>query len=141
MSPIRRTFLAAMFTVASGLLAGCGSDRATAPAQLGILSTWNLATANGAPLPFTVPGITPRLDVTSDKLVLKTDGTFTESTQANSISGTTVTPQTIPDGGTYTLSGTSATFVFTDGTVGVGTFTATTLTMTLPTVVLGYRKQ
>jgi hypothetical protein len=141
MSPTRRTFIAAVFTVASVLLVGCGSDRATAPAQLGILSTWNLVTANGAPLPFTVPGITPRLDVTSDKLVLKTDGTFTESTQANSINGTTVTPQTIPDGGTYTLTGTSATFVFTDGTVGVATITATTLSVVLPTVALVYQKQ
>jgi hypothetical protein len=141
MSPTRRTLIASICTVASVLLVGCGSDHATDPAQLGILSSWNLVTANGAPLPFTVPGITPRLDVLSDKLVLKTNGTFTESTEARSISGTTVTPQTIPDGGTYTVSGTSATFVFNDGTVGVGTITATTLSMTLPTVALVYQKQ
>jgi hypothetical protein len=141
MSPTRRTLIASICTVASVLLVGCGSDHATDPAQLGILSSWNLVTANGAPLPFTVPGITPRLDVLSDKLVLKTNGTFTESTGARSISGTTVTPQTIPDGGTYTVSGTSATFVFNDGTVGVGTITATTLSMTLPTVALVYQKQ
>jgi hypothetical protein len=141
MSPTRRTLIASICTVASVLLVGCGSDHATDPAQLGIRSSWNLVTANGAPLPFTVPGITPRLDVLSDKLVLKTNGTFTESTEARSISGTTVTPQTIPDGGTYTVSGTSATFVFNDGTVGVGTITATTLSMTLPTVALVYQKQ
>jgi hypothetical protein len=80
MSPTRRTLIASICTVASVLLVGCGSDHATDPAQLGILSSWNLVTANGAPLPFTVPGITPRLDVLSDKLVLKTNGTFTEST-------------------------------------------------------------
>ena len=129
-----------MCSVVSALLVGCGSDHGTDPSQTGVASTWNLATANGAPLPFTVPGITPRLDVLSDKLVLKTNGTFTESTEARSINGTTVTPQTIPDGGTYTVSGTSATFVFNDGTVGVGTITATTLSMTLPTVALVYQK-
>ena len=141
MSPSRRTLIAAVCTVASVLLVGCGSDHGTDPSQVGIASTWNLATANGAPLPFTVPGITPRLDVLSDKLVLKTNGTFTETTEARSINGTTVTPQTIPDGGTYTVNGTSATFVFNDGTVGVGTITATTLSMTLPTVALVYQKQ
>jgi hypothetical protein len=141
MSPTRRTLIASICTVASVLLVGCGSDHATDPAQLGILSSWNLVTANGAPLPFTVPGIIPRLDVLSDKLVLKTNGTFTESTQAQTVSGTTVTPQTIPDGGTYTVNGTSATFVFNDGTVGVGTITATTLSMTLPTVALVYQKE
>jgi len=141
MLPTRRTLIAAMCTVASVLLAGCGSDHGTDPAQLGIASSWNLATANGAPLPFTVPGFNPRLDVLSDKLVLLTNGTFTESTQAQTVSGTTVTPQTIPDGGTYTVTGTSATFVFNDGTVGVGTITATTLSMTLPTVALVYQKQ
>jgi hypothetical protein len=140
MSPTRRTFITAMCTIASALLVGCGSDRATDPSQVGVLSSWNLVTANGKPLPFTVPGITPRLDVLSDKLVLLVNGTFTESTQAQSISGSTVTPQTIPDGGTYTLTGTTATFVFTDGTVGLGTFAGTTLTLTLPTVVLGYQK-
>jgi len=136
---MRRT-LAIVCTAAAVFLAGCGSDDSTSPTQASVAGTWNLTTVNGASLPFTIQA-TPKIEVLSDQLVVSANGTFTESTQTRTTNGTSVTLQTVPDGGTYSLNGTAATFIFNDGTTGAGTVTATGLIVAFPGVSLSYQKQ
>ena len=130
----------AIVCTAAVFLAGCDSDDTTGPTQSSVAGTWNLTTVNGSPLPFTIQ-TTPKIEVVSDQLVVSANGTFTESTQTRTTNGTTVTNQTIPDGGTYSLNGTAATFIFNDGTTGAGTISSTTLTVALPGLSLVYQKQ
>ncbi|PYP77215.1 MAG: hypothetical protein DMD35_15820 [Gemmatimonadetes bacterium] len=125
-----RRMLATVCTIATVVLAGCGSDSSTAPTQASLAGTWNLTTVNGAALPFAVQ-LNPLVEILSDQLVLATNGTFTQSTQARFTDGATVTTQVIPDGGTYTLSGTAATFRFTDGSSGTATLSSAGNTFTV----------
>ncbi len=136
---MRRT-LAIVCTAAAVFLAGCGSDDSTSPTQAAVAGTWNLSTVNGASLPFIIQ-TTPKIEVLSDQLVVSANGTFTESTQTRTTNGTAVTLETVPDGGTYSLNGTAATFIFNDGTTGAGTLTATGLIVAFPGVSLSYQKQ
>jgi hypothetical protein len=136
---MRRTF-AIVCTAAAVFLAGCGSDDSTNPTQAAVAGTWNLTTVNGASLPFIIQA-TPKIEVLSDQLVVSANGTFTESTQTRTTNGTAVTLETVPDGGTYSLNGTAATFIFNDGTTGAGTLTTTGLIVAFPGVSLSYQKQ
>jgi hypothetical protein len=122
------------------LFAGCDSDDSTGPTQASVVGMWNLTTVNGAVLPFTIQS-TPKIEVLSDQLVVSANGTFTEATQTRTTNGTTVTLETVPDGGTYSLNGTAVTFIFTDGSTGAGTVSGTTLIVAFPGVSLVYQKQ
>jgi Lipocalin-like domain len=135
-----RRMLAIVCTAATVLFAGCDSDDSTGPTQSSVAGTWNLTTVNGSPLPFTIQ-VTPKIEVLSDQLVVSANGTFTESTQTRTTNGTAVTLATVPDGGTYSLSGTAVTFIFNDGTTGAGTVSATSLIVAFPGVSLSYQKQ
>jgi hypothetical protein len=135
-----RRMLAIVCTAATVLLAGCDSGDTTVPTQNAVSGTWNLTTVNGSPLPFTIQS-TPKIEVVSDQLVVSANGTFTESTQTRTTNGTTITTQTIPDAGTYSLNGTAATFIFNDGTTGAGTVSGNTLTVAMTGVSLVYQKQ
>ena len=132
--------LTTAFTIATVLLAGCDSDDTTGPSQNSVSGTWNLTTVNGSALPFTLQS-TPKIEVLSDQLVVSANGTFTESTQLRFTNGTIVTTQTIADAGTYSLSGTAATFIYNDGTTGAGTVSGNTLTVAEPGLSLVYQKQ
>ena len=135
-----RRMLAIACTVATVLLAGCDSNETTAPTENSVAGTWNLTTVNGAPLPYTVQS-TPKIEVLGDQLVVSENGTFTSSTQLRFTNGTTITTQTGTDGGTYTLNGTAATFIFNSGTTGTGTVSGNTLTVAEAGVSLVYQKQ
>lgn len=135
-----RRMLAIACAVATVLLAGCDSTETTAPTDNAVAGTWNLTTVNGSPLPYTVQS-TPKIEVVGDQLVVSADGTFTVSTQLRITNGTTVTTQTETDGGTYSLNGTAATFIFNGGTTGTGTVSGNTLTVAEAGVSLVYQKQ
>jgi hypothetical protein len=135
-----RRMLAIVCTAATVLLAGCDSDDTTGPTQSSVAGTWNLTTVNGSALPYTLQP-TPKIEILSDQLVVSANGTFTESTQIRFTNGTTVTTETIPDAGTYSLNGTSATFIYNDGSTGAGTISGNTLTVAAPGLSLVYQKQ
>jgi hypothetical protein len=137
---VMRRALATVCTVAMAFLAGCGSDGPTLPTQASVAGTWNLTTVNGATLPFTLQA-SPKVEVLSDQLIVAANGTFTESTQLRLTDGTTVTTTTVPDGGTYTLSGTSATLNFNDGTQAAGIVSGNTFTVALSGLSLVWKKQ
>ena len=137
---MRRIF-AVVCTAAMALVAGCGSDGPTLPTQASVAGTWNLTTVNGAPLPFILQAANPKTEVLSDQLVVAANGTFTESTQLRYTSGTAVTTETLPDGGTYTLSGSAATLNFNDGTSTAGIVSGNTFTVATSGISLVWTKQ
>ena len=136
-----RRILVSVFTAATVLLSACGSDSTTAPTPTSIAGTWNLTTVNGAALPFVLQAANPKIEILSDQIVILSNGSFTQSTQARATSGTTITTQTIPDGGTYTLNGTAATFTFTDGGSETATVSGNTMTIAETGLSLVYNKQ
>jgi hypothetical protein len=132
--------LAIVCTAATVLLAGCDSDATTVSTGNGVSGTWNLTTVNGAPLPFVIQS-TPRIELVSEQLVVSGNGTFTQASQVRTTSGTTVSTQTLSTGGTYTQSGTTASFIFNDGTTGAGTVSGNSLAVAKPGRAYVYAKQ
>ena len=135
-----RRLLSIVCTAAAVLLAGCDSDDSTGPTENAVSGTWNLTTVNGAPLPF-VTQSTPKIELVSEQLVVSANGTFIQASQVRTTSGTTVSNQTISSAGTYTLSGTTASFIFNDGTTGAGTVSSNSLTVAKPGRAYVYQKQ
>jgi len=136
-----RRMLVSVFTVATVLLSACGSDSSTNPTPTSIAGTWNLSTVNGAALPYVLQAANPKVEIISDQIVISANGTFTQSTQARITQGTTVSTSTLPDNGTYSLTGTAATFVFSDGSAGTATVSNNTLTIAESGISLVYIKQ
>ena len=92
------------FLVLSFVLAACGSDSSTEPSA--IVGTWTLQTINGSALPFVLEqSATEKSEILSEVVTISAGGTFTESTTLRSTVNGTVTTQSFPDGGTYTVSG------------------------------------
>src|SRR5262245_11851535 len=86
----------------------CAGDSSTAPPAEQLAGTWTLQTVNGAPLPFViVQSATNTLEVLSDVCVIASTGSFTHTTTFRSTSDGVVTTESIPDTGSYTLSGTT----------------------------------
>lgn len=135
-----RRMLAIVCTVATVLVAGCNTDETTVPTDNAFVGTWSLSTVNGAPLPYTIQA-TPKIELVGDQLVVSASGTFAVSSQLRITNGTTITTQTASDGGTYSVNGTEATFIFNGGTTGDATVSGNTLTVAEPGVTLVYQKQ
>jgi hypothetical protein len=131
-----RTLLA----VCAVLLAlGCGDS--TAPAG-SVAGTWNLKTVNGFSVPFVSPqGGGSTVELTSDVITATASGTFTQMTVVKTTTGGQVTIDSIPDAGTYTISGHTVTFDFTsDAPTGSGDLDGSTLTVRTD-ITLVYKRQ
>ena len=124
-----RRLLAITFALAAVTLAGCGSDTSLGPTHASISGTWNLTTIDGLSLPYVAQAANPKIEVLSDQLLVDADGTFTESAQLRFTTGSTVTTQAYDASGTYTVSGTKASFGWSDGSIGSATISGTTITV------------
>jgi hypothetical protein len=111
------------------LAMGCGDSTAPTVSAAG---TWTLKSVNGFPVPFTAPqGNGDYVELTSDVITATATGTFTQTTVVKTSTGGQVTTQSIPDNGTYSVSGNSVTFTFASGSPsGSGTIDGNTLTVT-----------
>jgi hypothetical protein len=118
-------------------LMGCGgSDNSTTGPTLASLSgTWNLQTANGTPLPFTVSsagGI--KTEILSSVVTVAANGTFTQVSQFRTTINGQISLMTLPSSGTISLSGTLVTVTVTGSGAGTGTLNSSTMfTVTDPT--------
>ena len=135
-----RRMLAILGTVATAVLVGCDSNGTTVPTENAVSGTWNLASVNGAPLPYVMQS-TPKIELMSDQLVVSANGTFTQASQVRITNGGTITNENRNDAGTYTLVGTAATFIFNGGATGAGTVSGTTLTVAQLGTSRVYQKQ
>lgn len=105
------------------------------------LRTFVLRTVNGSPLPAAVFDSVSRglrLEALSGTFVLNPNGTFTSVTQLRQIASGVVTDRTSTCSGTFTIAGTTATFVGTEITADcAGTFTGVLVENTLTTFIRG----
>ncbi|HEX6576074.1 MAG TPA: hypothetical protein VF042_13990 [Gemmatimonadaceae bacterium] len=119
----------------------CSGD-STGPTQSSVAGTWNLQTINGAALPFVVAQTgANKVEITGDVLTVTNSGSFTEITTIRTTQNGASTTQTVPDAGTYVLNGNNVTFQFqSDGSVGSGTVSGGTLTVSQTGLSLIYKK-
>jgi hypothetical protein len=138
-----RTLFATLCTAAV-LLSGCGSDGsggATNPQSASPVGTWNLTTADGAPLPFAffVRGV--KYEILWDKYVFLPDGSFTETYQLRDTDGTIVGLEDLYDSGTWKLTGTTFVITYADnGATASGTFSNNTVTLTQLGALMVYNR-
>lgn len=122
----------------------CGDD-STGPGtvQESVVGTWTLTSVNGSALPYTVEQSgANKIEVMSDVLTVGAGGAFTQLTTVRITQNGVVTTQSLPDAGTYTVSGTAVTFRFdSDGSSGTGTLNGKTLTVAAEGLSLVYAKQ
>ena len=78
-----------------------------------VAGDWRLQTVDGLQLPFTLTqNDVDRLELTGESMTLFASGRFTMVTTFRVTDGSSVFPESIPDEGTYTVSGSSVTFRF-----------------------------
>jgi hypothetical protein len=110
----------------AGALAAC--DRTTSP-KGGMEATFDLKSINGTSLPYTKTLGTATLRITSDALVLHSDGSYEDSTTYGDQSGASMQLSTTIERGTYSVSGNRITFTSkTTGGRYSGSLDGTTLT-------------
>jgi hypothetical protein len=122
-----------------GTLAAC--DRTTSP-KGAMDATFDLKSINGTSLPYTKTLGTATLRITSDVLVLRTDGSYEDSTTYAVPYGQSLQMSTTIERGKYSISGTSISF--TDRTNGGrygGTIEGTTLTQSVNGLTPVYEKR
>src|SRR5215467_5319403 len=119
---MRRLFLMAALPLA---LMACGSDNNT-PTIVSLAGTWNLSTANGTALPFTISPGPPKIELLSASVVVGATGAFTGTEQIRTTVNGTATTTTSNLAGTITASGTLVTVVITGSGTVTGTLTGTT---------------
>ena len=122
---MRRLFLTAALPLA---LMACGSDNNNTPTVVSLAGTWNLTTANGTALPFTISNTGgTKVELLSATVTVLTTGAFTGTEAVRTTVGTgTPTTSNLPLSGTITASGTLVTVTLTGSTAVQGTLTGTT---------------
>ena len=128
----RRAFLVLAFA-----LAACSSS--TAPTS--IAGTWTLQTINGASLPFVIAQSgSDKSEILADVITLTGAGTYTETTTFRVTLSGVATTQSIPDGGTYTVSGSTLTIHPDDGSTGTATWSGNTITAAVEGFTFVYKR-
>jgi len=108
-------------------LMACGSDTETPITVATLAGTWNLTTANGAALPFTITTTPAKVELLSATVVVAATGSFAGTEQTRTTVGTgTPTTATLPIAGTISLSGTLVTVSITGSTAVSGTLISST---------------
>jgi hypothetical protein len=106
---------------------------ATGPSPVGVVGTWRLQSVDGRPLPFTLPeeesGGADKLEVTAEVITTLDSGSFTMLTTFRVTDGSDVFPESIPDGGTYAVNGSTATFTYSDGGTAPATVSGNVMTL------------
>jgi hypothetical protein len=130
-----------IFFALLALTLACSND-STAPTAASVAGTWNLQSVNGTALPFIVAQTgTNKVEITADVLTATPSGSFTEITTIRTTQNGVATTQTSPDAGSYVLNGNNVTFQFqSDGSIGAGTISGNTLTVSDAGLSLIYKK-
>lgn len=136
-APMKKLFLAFLCVTLA-----CSSD-STGPTEASVAGTWTLQSINGTNLPFVFAQTgANKAEITADVLTVTSSGSFTQITTVRITENGQVTTQTVPDAGSYVLNGTNVTFQFqSDGSIGTGTVSGGTLTVSTPGFSYIYKKQ
>jgi hypothetical protein len=115
---LRNTLRAGVLAVA---LAGCSDS--TGPDTDDLVGSYDLITIDGASLPVIVDQIgEDKAEITMGTVTLDEDGTFGDVTELRITEGGVVTTEVVSTQGTWTVSGSTVTFVPNDGS---GNYTMT----------------
>lgn len=130
--PARVPFVSRFYQAAVGsalvAAAACGGKDATGPNN-GVTGQYPLRTVNGRSLPAVVfQSGANRIDVTAGNLSLNSDQTFSISLTLAVVSGGRTSSETSTDNGTYTQTGSSLTFRYSDGSTSTGSVNGGTVT-------------
>ena len=146
-----RRIRAVSCVIAAVVLAGCGSDKATSPADQGpttVSGVFALRSVNQKALPYSFTAPPPDTDVvlaiTSDRITLQQDGTFTEVTTMTAVvQGQTIGPATSTTNGTYvyTPSTRGISLLANGGASITGTVLNDTMTLKDDTDTLVFKRQ
>ena len=108
---LRNTLRAGVFAVA---LAGCSDS--TGPDTDDLVGSYDLITVDGAGLPVIVDQIgEDKAEITMGTVTLDEDGTFGDVTELRITEAGVVTTEVVSTQGTWTVSGSTVTFVPNDG--------------------------
>ena len=131
-----------LFLLLLPLALACGGDLTTEPAQVSVAGTWELQSVNGSALPFVVAQ-TPssKVEVMGDVITALSSGTWTEILEVRSTQNGQSTTQSVTDAGSFTMNGTSVTFVASDGSSGSGFVTGNTFTLSMDGFARVYKKK
>ena len=122
---LRRSLLSLLVSL---LILSC-SD-ASGPGR-GVAGTWRLETINGQALPFALPDEpVDKLEVTAEVITLVPPRSLSIVTTFRVTDGGNVFSETIPDGGTYVVDGSTVRLTWdSDGTTTPATVTGNTMTL------------
>lgn len=97
----------------------------------GVAGTWRLEKVNGSALPFTLPDEpVDKLELTGEVITLVPPRTLTIVTTFRVTDGSNVYSESIPDGGTYSVNGSTVTLTWdSDGTTDTATVNGNTMTL------------
>lgn len=132
-----KPLLALALGAALATLAACGSDATNGTGPMDVSGSYNLATVDGSSLPYTVPGTGDNVIVVSGAAAtLNADNSYTVS---GSVTENGSDSQLLTDAGTYSVSGSSVTFVSSTfgGASYSGVATSSTITATVPGLIVG----
>jgi hypothetical protein len=138
----RRGHAVGFALAALSLLAGCGGDSSTNPTA-GIAGSYSLISVDGTPLPFLIVDQgTFRVEILDEKLVVTSDAKYATLAHLRITENGQETTITEQDAGTYTVSGSTVTFVSADPQIGtnVATIDGGTLTVKGGMFVLVYQR-
>lgn len=136
-----RKLVAFFAALAIGVVAACGGDSTTQPTMASLDGSWSLQTVNGAALPFVAAQSGQDKEEIMSDVFTTSSGTFAEQmTVRTTISGQ-ATMDTLPDSGSYALSGSTVTFTFSDSSTASGTVSGNTMTFVESGYRFVYKKQ
>jgi hypothetical protein len=122
---MRRSFL---YLLSSLVILACGETTAPQRPEVG---TWRLETVDGKSLPFTLdePDV-DKYELTGETITLLATGRVTMMTSLRVTDNGNVSLESVPDGGTFTVNGSTVTFRFdSDGSTPIATVTGDTMTL------------
>lgn len=125
-----------------GLAIGCGNDSPSAPTLASVAGTWVLASVNGSPAPFVFSQSgTTKSEIVSNVVTITSSGGYTSVFQVRTTVNGQATTMTTTDAGSVSLQGTTIRVQSSGGTVYNGTISGDTLTLTMDTFLLAFRRQ
>lgn len=129
-----------VLAIAAVSLLGCGGDSSGPGASA--VGTWNLVTINGSPLPATIiQAPTYRLEILSDRFVLSSNGTMSDTFTYRETENGTATTTTETDNGTWSQNNTALTITYSDGTSQTAAVSNDTFTISEQGFVFLYERE
>lgn len=123
------------------LSAACGSDAPSAPAAPSAVGTWMLESIGGRGLPYLLAQVgTNKVELMEAALQVKSGGSFSATSTERTTTNGVIESQLYIDPGRFSVSGSTVSFRFDDGSIAHATVARSTITFEGATPVV-YRRR